>query len=507
MDRAGGRYRFGPRERRGLIAGWRGGQITAVAAGLVLAVLALRSRPTVPSVVAAVVAAGGGVAVAWWPVAGRTAEEWLPTVVRWTLGGGGRRRLHPSRQAARGHCLGPDGQPCLPSPGAGRRAARGTRARPPAGPFGRLAMLSADGEDGRPVAVVLDRRTRTFTAVLEVRGHTFALLGPREKDGRVAGWASVLASLARERSAVHRLQWLATTVPDDGDALRRHLDERGVLTRGSAAQHSYRELLASSGATTCRHDVLLAVQVRAAGLSGRATRAAAGGGDAGATAVLLREVTGLRRQLEGADVVVERALDPRALAIAIRRTTGAAPVGTSPGCPPCPVGWPWPAATEEEWACVHTDATWHATYWIAEWPRVDVGPEFLGPLLLGSVRRSVSVVMEPVSPTRAVRQVEQARTADLADAELRRRGGFLSTARREREAEGAGRREAELADGHASFRFAGYVTVTAPSKDQLVEACEATEQAAGQCRLDLRRLFGEQEAAYATALPLAVGLA
>ncbi|MGH9083627.1 MAG: PrgI family protein, partial [Acidimicrobiales bacterium] len=57
-------YRFGPLERRGLIAGWRGGQIAAVAGGLVVAVVALRSRPTALSVLAAVVAVAGGVALA-----------------------------------------------------------------------------------------------------------------------------------------------------------------------------------------------------------------------------------------------------------------------------------------------------------------------------------------------------------------------------------------------------------------------------------------------------------
>ena len=36
-------------------------------------------------------------------------------------------------------------------------------------------------------------------------------------------------------------------------------------------------------------------------------------------------------------------------------------------------------AVEVGWSRVRTDATWHATYWIAEWPRVDVGPDFLGP--------------------------------------------------------------------------------------------------------------------------------
>jgi hypothetical protein len=164
-------------------------------------------------------------------------------------------------------------------------------------------------------------------------------------------------------------------------------------------------------------------------------------------------------------------------------------------------------ATEAEWSRVRTDGTWHATYWIAEWPRVDVGPDFLAPLLLGPIRRSVSVVMEPMSPSRAIRAVEQARTADIADSELRRRGGFLSTARRAKEAELVVRRETELADGHGSYRFSGYVTVTATTSAQLEEWCEATEHAAGAARLELRRLYGDQERALLCTMPLCRGLA
>jgi hypothetical protein len=164
-------------------------------------------------------------------------------------------------------------------------------------------------------------------------------------------------------------------------------------------------------------------------------------------------------------------------------------------------------AVEQEWSRVRTDGTWHATYWISEWPRVDVNPDFLAPLLLGPVRRSVAVVMEPLPPSQAVRQVERARTADMADSELRRRGGFLATARRAREVDVVSRREEELADGHASFRFSGYVTVTAPTREQLDDACEMTEQDAGQCRLELRRLYGDQVRALACTLPLCRGLA
>ena len=88
-------YRFSPLERRGVIAGWRGGQIASVAASLVLAVVFLRSRPTVGGIVLALAGVGVGVAVAFWPVFGRTGEQWLPLVVRWAWAGssGSRRQL------------------------------------------------------------------------------------------------------------------------------------------------------------------------------------------------------------------------------------------------------------------------------------------------------------------------------------------------------------------------------------------------------------------------------
>ena len=549
-ERPAARYRFGPLERRGLIAGWRGGQIAAVAAGVVAAVVVLDGRPTPPRIALAAACVGLCTAVAWWPLGGRTAEQWLPTVVRWGttgLSGRGRRR---STVAGAGHCLGPDGRPCLvgatagqiPSgqvafgraaigrPGSGRAGSgragsgpgaygRGAVSRRPAdtGAFGGLRILgfrpggggdagslAGPGPDGGSVGIVHDGRTRTYTVALSVLGHSFALLGTGEKDRRVGSWSAVLGSMARERSVLHRLQWVATTVPDDGAAVAGHLAANGVLPDGAPALRSYRTLLRSSGAETCRHEVLLAVQLRVAGSAARAVRSL-GGGDRAACAVLWREVASLRPQLASADMPVEQVLDERALAAAIRRSGHATSAGGGT-CPPCGVGWPWPVALQEEWGCVRADNTWHATYWIAEWPRVDVGPEFLAPLLLGSVRRSVAVVMEPLSPTQAVRQAERARTADIADAELRRRGGFLATARRAKEAELASRREAELADGHASFRFSGYVTVSAPTKEQLGAACDATEQAASQCRLELRRLYGDQQRALTCTLPLGRGL-
>lgn len=505
-DQRRARYHFGPLERRGLIAGWRGGQIASVAAGLVVAIAVVRGHPSPPAIVLAVVAAGGSVAFAWWPVAGRTGEQWLPTVVRWSATGLIGRRCRRSGVERLGHCIGADGGPCLI---VGERVAatvdKSSSGPRPKGAFGGLRMIgyrAREGDDA--LGVVHDARSGTYTAAVPVFGQSFALLGISEKERRVASWASVLASLARERSVVHRVQWIASTVPDDGAAVDAHLTRHAVLPADATARRSYATVLRLSGAETCRHEVLVALQVRAAGPGSRAIRAL-GGDDTAACAVVARELASLRRQLSSADIPVGSVLDERALAAVVRRATDALP--DSPrGCPPCGVGWPWPLVTEPEWDCLRADGSWHATYWIAEWPRVDVDPEFLAPLLLGTVRRTVSVVMEPLSPSRAVRQAERARTADISDAELRRRGGFLSTARRKKEAELATRREDELADGHASFRFAGYVTVTAATRDQLVAACDATEQASSQSRLELRRLYGDQERALMCTLPLARGL-
>jgi hypothetical protein len=68
------------------------------------------------------------------------------------------------------------------------------------------------------------------------------------------------------------------------------------------------------------------------------------------------------------------------------------------------------------------------------------------------------------------------------------------------------RRETELADGHAEYRFTGYVTVTGSDRDELEAACVETQQAAQRAQLELCRLYGRQEEAFTWTLPLGRGL-
>jgi hypothetical protein len=350
-----------------------------------------------------------------------------------------------------------------------------------------LRLLRAEWQD---MGVAHDVRARTLTAALSLRGSSFALLGPDEQDRRVGAWASVLASLAREGSPVHRVQWVASSFPDRGQGVRSYLEDQGDPDAPSACTASYESLLDDMDSHACAHDVVLVVQVRQ-------TKSVEAG-----CATLAREVASIGRLLGDADVVVESILTAGDLAHHLRRTyEGQAMDDVSVEHDP------WPMAMEEAWSTVRVDGMVHATYWVAEWPRVEVRSDFLAPLLLGSARSALAVVMEPLGPDTAIRKVEASRTADLADAELRRRGGFMSTARHARESEVLARREAELAEGHASFRYSGYITISAPDHAELAAACEIVQHAAGQSRLALRRLYGDQASAYTCTLPLCRGLA
>jgi hypothetical protein len=457
----GVRYRFGPRERGGALAGWRAGQIVTVAVGLFFGVLVLRWQPNVAGVALALGILVLYGALATVPVAGRTGEEWVPVAV------------------------------CFEA----RRRGRGSSGS--VGTLGGLRLLRVEWHD---MGVVHDRAARTLTAALSLRGRSFALLGPDEQDRRVSAWASLLASAARDGSPVHRLQWVASSFPDDGRAVRSFLTETATTDAPSASRASYESLLEVVGSHACTHDVLLAVQVRQ-----RSTVEAG-------CAALIREVGSLVRLLGDADVLVESVLGAADLAHRFSRAyepelppSAASRSGSGPD--DAPLHQAWPMAMEERWASVRVDGMVHATFWVAEWPRTEVRSDFLAPLLLSGSRATFSVVMEPLGPDAAVRKVEARRTADLADSELRRRGGFMSTARQARQSEVLARREAELAEGHASFRFSGFVTVSASSEDELEFTCDAVRQAAGQSRLALRRLYGDQAAAFTCTLPLGRGLA
>lgn len=494
------RYRFGPLEHRGLVGGLRAGQVVVMGATLVAAVLLLHTSDAPGMVFLAFGVGLAGAAVAFYPLFGRTTEQWAPVVWSWST----RRALGRTRYRS-------------PAPTSGSVGSLGSDPEPPVAlpdEVGAIDILSAPLH-GEEVGVAKDRHANTYTAVLAVRVRSFGLLDRAEQERRLAGWGSVLAGLARENSPIRRLQWVERTVPSDGDEVARYLQEERDTTvqLASSSVASYIELVESAGAVTQDHELFVALQLDARRAWRQVKRL--GKGDHGACALLMRELETLAERLVAADVQVQGALRPRMLARAIRdaydpygrtyRNRLAAVAADHAGVHPANA---WPLAAEATWADYRTDSAVHATYWIAEWPRIDVGATFLSPLLMQTnVLRSVAVCMEPIAPSTAIRKVEAARTTDIADEETRRRTGFVTTARKRLQQESTARREQELADGHAEFRFAGFVTVSARDDEELERACAEVEHAAQQARLELQRLYGEQPSAFTFTLPLGRGLA
>ena len=485
------RYRFGPLEPGGAVGGLGWSQVASVALGLVGLVTCLNLAPGTSGALSGLAVAGAGLGGAFLRVGGRPPVAWAAIVAGFAGRRARGRHRYLSRAPVRGHGLGEFEGLDLPDNLAGLRI---------------VGARSGRGEVG------IASEGSTWTAVLAVEGGAFALLELADKERRLARWGAVLSGFARPGSPVSRIAWIDRTVTQGADELGRYLAEGLTLSPTHPGVASYLELLDEAAPAARQHETFLALQIDARRAAGAIRRA--GGGEAGAAAVLLRELTALSEHLVRAEVVVAGALSPRLLARAIR-------LGFSPGdrprldrlgaddperagTDPANAG---PMTAAESWRTYQSDDALHCTYWIAEWPRVEVGADFLLPFLLGgTTRRSIAVVMEPLDPARALRAAENARTNEISDDELRARMGFLATARRRRQQQALVEREQELAEGHSGVRFSGYVTVSADLAQELQTAMAELEQSAQMSRLELRPLYGEQAVGFTYTLPLCRGL-
>lgn len=453
MDERGPRYSFDPLEKRGVLLGLHTGQIVVAGGGLGTAWITARSLSGSAGIAVAVAVALGAAVGTVWTKDGHTAPEWAAICSRWLITriNGPILSTRPEQGLRARRHRGGNRQVNRLGPRSGRNRTSCSRG---------LSIHELPPEPGADsLGVVIDEAARHWAALLPVTGGSFALLDPSDQARRLELWRVTLNSIARPGTSVRRIQWVETSVA------------------GRA------------------HRVVLVVTV-------------AGPGDPGGFAArksvetIRREARLIVGQLRNSDLHCEGPLGASGIANIVEAAHAKDPtpsgLASVHGC--------WPMAEEDQWSVCRVGGTWHATYWIAEWPRIDVGPDFLSPLIMSGNRRTVSVIMAPVPPERAAREARSARTAEVADERLRSKAGFLPSARRNREADGTARREIELADGHSEYRFSGYVTVTAQSRSELEEACAENEHAALSSHLEIRRLYGRQREAFTWTLPLGRGL-
>jgi hypothetical protein len=467
--------RFGRRSTRGLLLGFSTPRVSVIAVAAAMAIAGLVAAEGRGLVVSAVVWAPL-LATAFLRVAGRPAIEWAPTAVQFW----GRRRT-------------------------GQTDYRATITRPR--PAGTLA-LGGDGaalrfhiDHASGTAMIHDPHRRTLTAVLAVSHPAFVLLDRDDRAQRVSRWGRVLAGLAQS-GTLAALQITEATVPDPGDGVVDWFASHGNSGAGWAAEQ-YAALLEQSrlGSSTHRTTVSLALNLKAAA---RAVKAA-GGEVAGAATVLGQDMTALTEALRQCGLTVGEWLGEAELAAIIR--SAYEPSVTLDACADsgARLGLAGPVAISEHWDCLRHDSAWSTVLWISEWPRIDVPPDFLHPVIFApGVRRTLSVIARPRPSEEALRQIRKEKTEAVADQAQKARVGQLADLADAHEYEDLLNRERSVIAGHTDVEFTGLITVTAPSRDLLDAGRVAVLRGAAQAACDVRPLYGHQAQGFILAtLPLA----
>lgn len=285
--------RFGPRESRGWLLGMTTSQLLLVIAFAFTLTRIFDSDTSAPARLGWVVVAATCLTVAFLPLRGRTIVEYVPVVLNYFA------------QRMTGHDVYRGGPFRLRS----EADAQAEFVLPGDLAHLKLITFSVDGSDGAEVAVIKDPHAKTFTAVLCLEGSTFALLETSVRGSRVDAWGSLLAQLCTENAVVTRLQILERTLPDSGDALVRDWSRRGVHD-GSFQAANYEQLLVAVDGSTQAHECFVAVTVDARRAGSEIRQA--GGGHAGAAAVVLREIDKIADGLKNAGVRVEGWCPPAA---------------------------------------------------------------------------------------------------------------------------------------------------------------------------------------------------
>jgi hypothetical protein len=472
-------YSFGRRDRGGLLIGFRASQLVLLGLGFAAVLAGLLLAGQQGGLIGfAVLTAFATMAI--FPVNGQPAVDWGRPVAN---------HAHAKLRKDGTYRGGPFAM------------SRHTSARidlPGVGQHLRLHEVHSVAGD-----VAALRMGMQWTLILRVRGSNYVLADRASQERRISDWGALLSQCGQEGSRISKVQWLERTVPDSGHALEDWWQRHGDAD--SPYAEKYADLIAQAGPAATRHDSYVAISIDAHRL--RRPIRQAGGGTEGTAKVLLAEASWVSQALARADIDVLGFVDADEFAALVRSqydpvwSSGPDEATTAPQSA-------GPMAAEAHWDHYRTDSGLHAVYWIAEWPSVPVEAAWIYPLIAqGGVRRTVSVTAAPIAPSRSLRELRSQRVAKRADEAQRRRLGQVETAQDDEEYAALERREHELVRGHTEYRYTGWITVSATTRDELESACSMVEQVAVRSALEVRRVYGEVDQAFLCGgLPLTLGV-
>ncbi|MBP5928064.1 hypothetical protein F3K39_07265 [Streptomyces sp. LBUM 1479] len=475
--------KFPHRSRRGILLGLSLPQLVLVSSMLALLLMTVISTGLLGAVALAPLWAASGALVAIRRH-GRSLIDWAPIVARYAHRRRSGQTLWLARPVTRPR---QDGILHLPGTAASLK-------------------VVTPGDSANQAAAVHDPHQQTLTAIARVSSRAFALLDPTTQNHNVGSWGRALAGIART-GHIATVQVLERTVPDSGDTLTRHWTQNGQPHTPVAGQ-IYSELVASAGPAAAPHETYLAISLDLK--AARRLINQAGGGLPGAFTVMQQTTASIAQAARNAGLQVTGWLTSREIAAVIRtaydpKALAALQQWSETGRAEADPAAAGPVVQFEEYDRLATDSARHATYWVENWPRTEMGAGFLhGIMFTAGVRRSLSLIYVPQGLESALRDVQRKKAAIIADANERARRGQVDSEEDSVEYADVKMRERQLIAGHADVALTGLVTVTAETDALLDAACAQIETHAVTSGVDLRRLNYQQPDAFAlTALPLA----
>lgn len=402
-----------------------------------------------------------------------------------------------------------------------RRSVRGQRkyrVRPldprPAGTLGLpgdAARLRVLAEPVTGAGLVHDPTKRTLTAIAAVEpADSFPLAEGDQQDVVAGGWGALLSSFCTDASnGVSRVGVVLRAVSDGGEEINSWFQEKGTTAVSPAAYEAYQDYLAGSRTNSIRHEAYLSItlDMKARGVAGLIRQS--GGGVTGGAEVIRSRMEYLRSEVASAALVFRQWMGSDDVAV-LPRT--AYDPDSQPELEAHPevgrsLAGAGPMALDEAFTYFRTEACYQRVLLVVEWPRKETTAGFLQHLIVAQVRHTFALICEPIPTQKAMAQAQRASSSAETSRQWEQKSGAVDSVARKKERRALAREEEALEAGHGALHFAGLVTVSGDSLDELRAATEKVRTAALRSGCELRIVGGEQASAFiAGALPFGRGL-
>ncbi|WP_329484298.1 hypothetical protein OG555_19310 [Kribbella sp. NBC_01484] len=363
-------------------------------------------------------------------------------------------------------------------------------------------LIEAKDSYDRPFAIVCWPRLGHYAVVISCEPDGAGQVDQEQVDNWVAGWSAWLTSLGHEDGLVGASVTVETT-PDTGYRLGAEVRHNTTADAPAVARQMLAEVVDTYPRGAAQVKAWITLTFSAQTRSGRRVDADEMVLELGTrlpnlTQGLASSGAGSARPTTAQELceVIRTAYDP----VAATLIDEAKAMGQRTKLRWSDVG---PAAHQVFWDKYRHDAAWSVSWAMTVAPRGEVYETVLQPLLAPHKaidRKRVTILYKVLDPGLAARIVE----ADIRSSSFRVNSTDRPSARLQNDQQAAEKTAQEEARGAGLVDFGLVVTATVTDPAALPDAVAAVDRLGSQSRILLRPVYGSQDSAFVTALPLGI---